>query len=107
VHTTTLGDVTETTDATQTSAGFQQLVLLTSGASTLTAPAGSELVWLNIEAGGVRYRDDGTAATRAVGALLPAGTNLFVLPADFTKLSMIIDNASTAATVNAHYYKFA
>jgi hypothetical protein len=107
VRNTLQGDVAETTDATQTIVGFQQLSLSTSAASSLTVPGGTELAWLNVEAGGVRYREDGTAATRTVGALLPAGTNIFLTPADFTKISLIVDNTSAAATVNVHYYKFA
>jgi hypothetical protein len=58
--------------------GFQQLASL--GSSTaLTVPAGARVAYISAEAQVVRFRDDGTAPTAAIGhrLLLTAGPFLY------------------------------
>jgi hypothetical protein len=80
--------------------GYQQLTSI-SASTGLTVPAGADLVVLSIEAQGVRYRDDGTAPTAAIGMLLPSGS-VFEYTGNIGALRFI--QATAGAIVNAAYY---
>lgn len=81
--------------------GYQQIV--NPGTSTaLTVPTGSRYAMLNVEgANGVRFRDDGSAPTAAIGMLLTAGTNYWYTGV-LSKVRVIAGGA--AGTVNVSYY---
>lgn len=59
--------------------GYQQILAATLAAATaLTVPAGSQYAIIqNNGTTGVRYRDDGTNPTSAIGQVLPNGQELF------------------------------
>lgn len=52
--------------------GYQQITL--SGATLLTVPVGAKLALISVSIAAVRFRDDGTAPTSAVGFPLPITT---------------------------------
>jgi hypothetical protein len=58
------------------SKGYQQITVLTAAVS-LTVPAGATGAMIVADTQAVRWRDDGTAPTAAIGMPLPAGTVLW------------------------------
>src|SRR5258706_7769093 len=89
--------------------GYQQLTM-TAAALALTVPAGATYAIITVEGSAtdtVRWRDDGTPPTSAIGnpiAVLvsPAFTAAQVFATDLTALQFI--GASTSK-VNANYYR--
>ena len=55
--------------------GYQQITVLTAS-TALTVPSGAVWALIQPEAQAVRWRDDGTAPTAAVGMPLAVGTTL-------------------------------
>lgn len=82
-------------------AGFQSIASL-AASTALTVPAGSTLALIQVETQGVRYRDDGTAPTAAIGMLLNAGDTL-EYTGDLSAIRFIEVLAS--AKLNVSYYK--
>lgn len=83
--------------------GYQQFTGTT--LVTPTVPAGVNAAIISIETNPVRYRDDGTAPTTAVGNLIPVTTS--GLPFEFTGNinQLLLFPTSTGATINIAYYK--
>jgi hypothetical protein len=54
--------------------GYQQITL--SALSSLTVPTGAQEALITVETAAVRYRDDGTAPTAAIGMPLAVGATL-------------------------------
>lgn len=80
--------------------GYQQLTSL-SAATALTVPAGARFALLKTETQPVRWRDDGTNPTAAIGMLLDVGDEFWYTGA-LKKLKVIETTAS--ATLNVAYY---
>ena len=55
--------------------GYQQIGTVTT-AQSLTVPTGATFAIIQAEAQAVRWRDDGTAPTAAIGMTIPAGGEL-------------------------------
>ena len=56
-------------------AGYQQIAGL-AGVTSLTVPPGARIAVISVSGSGVRYRDDGTAPTAALGMPIAAGGSL-------------------------------
>lgn len=69
---------------------------------TAGIPAGTVLAVISPEAQAIRYRDDGTAPTAAVGQPLAAGATLFYTARNFQSLRLIA--AVAGAVVNVTFY---
>lgn len=82
--------------------GYQQLTNLTS-ATALTVPAGARFARLRAETADVRFRDDGTAPTAAVGDLLRA-TDTAGLMYDGNLKAIQVIAAAAGAILNVSYY---
>lgn len=83
--------------------GYQQIVGA-AAATGLTVPSGATCAVVSVEAQSVRYRDDGTNPTAAVGMpILPGQTVTF--NEALSAIKFIEQAAST--TLNVNYYKFA
>jgi hypothetical protein len=83
--------------------GYQQIVAL-SAATALTVPEGATVAVIESEAQGVRWRDDGTDPTAAIGMPIPSGETL-EYSGNLAALRFIEEAAS--AKLNVSYYKIA
>ena len=81
--------------------GFQQITSL-SASTALTVPAGSIFCVFMCEAQAVRWRDDGTAPTAAIGILLPVNTP-YEYWGDLAAIRFF--EAAASAKLNVSYYK--
>lgn len=86
--------------------GYQQVAAAgTVAAFSLTVPTTRvtmpNMVRLQAETQALRYRDDGTDPTTAVGMLIPANT-FIDYDGDINKIRLI--NATAGAILNASYY---
>jgi hypothetical protein len=81
--------------------GYQQIVGLVAS-TALTLPAGAKLAVVVTEAQAVRWRDDGTAPTAAIGMSLPVGVNLEYGGPNLAAIRFIQQAAT--ATLNVSYY---
>lgn len=83
--------------------GYQQIDAATLAAATaLTIPEGCSMILIQPEAQGVRWRDDGTDPTAAVGYPLAAGGELYYTSRSPTRLRFIAQAAG--AILNVQYY---
>lgn len=82
------------------SIGYQQMSSL-STATAPTAPKGSQGCTMIAETQSVRWRDDGTSPTAAIGMLLPTNT-IFTYFGDPSKLKFIETSAS--AKLNLSFF---
>jgi hypothetical protein len=84
--------------------GYQQITSL-SASTALTVPAGATQAVIYVETQAVRYRDDGTAPTAAVGApLAVTGSGQpFVYNGTLSAIRFIEQTAS--AKINVLYYR--
>jgi hypothetical protein len=91
-----------TTAATtgRTAKGYQQIASL-AAAQTLTAPAGATFALVACEGQAVRWRDDGTAPTAAVGMELWVGQTL-IYDGPLAAISFIQEAAG--AKLNVAFY---
>lgn len=80
--------------------GYQQITNL-AASTALTVPDGTGMVLISCAGAAVRWRDDGTAPTSAVGYPLPIGGEL-VYAAAFSALRFIEQTAG--ATLDIAYY---
>jgi hypothetical protein len=80
--------------------GYQQISTLTAAVG-LTAPRGARGAIITVETQGVRWRDDGTNPTAAIGMPVAAGTT-FEYNGDVTKIKFIEQAAS--AKLNVAYF---
>ncbi len=81
--------------------GFEQITTITT-ATGITAPDGTVLAIINIEAQAVRWRDDGTAPTAAIGMNRAVG-DTFEYNGNFADLQFI--ETTVGAIINISYYK--
>lgn len=86
------------------SAGFQWINNSLNGTITgaLVIPAGAIAATISVETQNVRYRDDGTAPTSAVGILIASGT-VFDYAGPLSSLKF--NKVTTGAVLNISYYK--
>lgn len=82
--------------------GYQQFVGA-AAATSLTVPAGAVFAIITTETQAIRWRDDGTNPTSAIGYPLTAGSEL-MLTSPLGVFRFIEQAAS--ATVNVSYYGF-
>lgn len=86
-------------------AGFQQISAATLAASTaLTIPGTATFAIVQAEAGDVRWRDDGTAPTGAIGMLLEQGQSMILAGTSITN-AHFIEATGSGANLNVSYYK--
>ena len=90
-------------------AGYEQLTLSTGAATALAAvpqPSSNRifvtLAIITVEGNAVRFRDDGTDPTAAIGMPIPIG-GAYVYTGDLSKLRFIRQSA-TSAVINVLYY---
>lgn len=81
--------------------GFQTIAGA-AAATGLTVPTGSIKALISIEDQDVRWRDDGTSPTAAVGTLLQAGRQFFY-EGDLSTIELI--ELAVATEINVSYYK--
>jgi hypothetical protein len=82
--------------------GFQQLAIGTGSASGLTPPAGAFFALIQSEVANLRYRDDGTAPTAAIGMRLLSASTPQEYTGSLTALRFIAEGAG--AFLNVTYY---
>lgn len=92
-----LGDV-----RVKTPLGFAQLAVSNTSVSLPTIPAAANLAVICVESGAVRWRDDGTDPTAAVGMLLPAG-GTYEFDANLAEIEFI--RTSVDAALSISYYE--
>lgn len=86
----------------QRSLGYQQIVSATLAASTaLTVPAEAQYAVIVPDTQAVRWRDDGTAPTAAIGMPVAAGQP-FTFDGDLTTIRFI--RQAAGAILNVAYY---
>jgi len=83
--------------ASYTPLGYQQITALTAS-TALTVPRGAQGAIITAETQGVRWRDDGTAPTAAVGMPLASGAS-FEYGGDLSKIRFIEQAASAKLNV--------
>lgn len=84
------------------SLGYQQLAAGSMAAATaLTVPAGAAYAVIQVEAQAVRWRDDGTDPTAAIGMPVAVGTT-FTYEGPLARIKFI--EAAAGAILNVTYY---
>lgn len=82
--------------------GYQQITSL-SGATGLTVPSGATRAFIVVEGRAVRWRDDGTDPTPAIGMFLGVGEELdYNFVTTLTAIKFIEETAG--AVLNISYY---
>lgn len=89
-----------TKDANLEPKGYQQITALSS-ATALTVPAGARYALLKCTAQAVRWRDDGTNPTAAIGMLIDVGDEFFYA-GKLSRLRFI--EATASAVLDVSYY---
>ena len=83
--------------------GYQQIVAATlASATALTVPSRSQVAIMKVEAGALRWRDDGSDPTSAVGMLEADGAKFFYC-GDLSTFKAIRVDATTI--LNVSYYR--
>jgi hypothetical protein len=82
--------------------GFQQLSTALSAAVGLTVPTGARGALIVVETANVRWRDDGTNPTSAIGMLLVAAGDPFYYSGNLSALKFIA--ASGSPVMDVSYY---
>jgi hypothetical protein len=82
--------------------GFQQLTSLAS-ATGLSVPTGATAALITCEVASVRYRDDGTNPTAAVGMIMGPGASPLLYAGSLAAISFI--QVSAGAVLDVSYYK--
>lgn len=80
--------------------GYQQVATVTT-AQRLSVPAGATMAIIQCEGQAVRWRDDGTAPTAAIGMRLVPGQNL-EYDGDLQRVTVIEETAG--AKINISFY---
>jgi hypothetical protein len=80
----------------------QMGLAVTAAAEYLTVPMGARFAFITVEGGPVRWRDDGTPPTIALGQYVAPGS--FWYYGDLAMIQFILATA-TAATIDVSYYK--
>lgn len=87
---------------TYTALGYRQVTATGSVFTLPTPPAGTRRAIIQAEAQAIRWRDDGTAPTAAIGMTIGAGGELRYDGANMTALQMIAGVAGAIANIS--YY---
>lgn len=82
--------------------GYAQIA--TASATGFTVPDGAEIAVISVEVAAVRYRDDGTNPTTAIGMVVPTGLAPFVFFGNLAALKFINAVGASGALVNATFY---
>ena len=80
------------------------VALVTASCSTGSVPAGAVIAEICVETASVRYRDDGTAPTAAVGIIVTAGTCYSYAIIPLTAVQFIA--VSGSPVVDVAFYKY-
>src|SRR5262245_25977813 len=84
--------------------GFQTLTVSTA-AVALTIPAGADWAVLNVEAQPIRWRQDGTDPSGAVGMLVAAGATMAMCGRELNVTKFIRASTATGdAILSIHFY---
>ena len=86
----------------QLSVGGTAVALTSCSGGIPTTASGMAIVSITVEGANIRYRDDGTAPTAAVGIPLLQGQNLPYSGSNYTALSFIAQSGT--ATVDIGFY---
>ena len=89
-------------DRSKSSLGYQQITVLTASVGFASIPTGSETVLVQAEAQNVRYRDDGTDPTAAIGMILVTNTIYEFTVAQFARMRFI--EVAATAKLNISFY---
>jgi hypothetical protein len=81
--------------------GYQQ-ISTPAVATPLTVPAGANYVYIQVDTQAIRWRDDGTAPTAAIGMQVPVGGTLFYAG---TLSAFQLIQVTAGAVVNVSYYR--
>lgn len=81
--------------------GFQQITDLSSAVG-LTVPPGTTFALITCSGQAVRFRDDGTDPTDAIGVLMPTGVAAFEYSGALSAIKFI--ETASAATLEILYY---
>jgi hypothetical protein len=82
----------------------QQYGVSVVAAASLTVPAGSVAALIVVNTQPVRFTNDGTTPTAAVGVLLKVGSQMFVNSPEVLAALKFIETAATA-TIDVSYFK--
>jgi hypothetical protein len=83
--------------------GYQQISAATLATATkLTLPTGATVAVAQVDTAGVRWRDDGTAPTGAIGMQMLAGATVAFGGASLSAVQFIL--ASGSPILNVSYY---
>lgn len=93
---------TTVVDGKTTPLGYQQITDLSSAAG-LTVPAGARVARIQTEAQAVRWRDDGTNPTAAIGMRLLTTSDGLWYAGDLSTIKFIEETGS--AKLNVSYYE--
>jgi hypothetical protein len=88
-------------DSTFIVKGFQQITVTAGAVSVLTIPDDAEHIAIQVDDQNIRYRDDGSDPTTAIGILMAAGLPAEVYPGPLVKFKMIAETGT--ALVNVSY----
>lgn len=83
--------------------GYEQIN--PAAATGLTVPATAEVALIQAEGGKIRWRDDGTTPTGAIGMLVADGETL-QYNGDLDAFELIADGTAAATAVNVSYYRY-
>ena len=84
------------------SAGASQMGLTVGANTALTVPAGATLAEICVEGAGIRYRDDGSAATPSLGIPVSPGT---CFPYSGPLAALSFSALSGSPTLDVSYYR--
>ena len=84
--------------------GYQQ-ISAPAAATPLTVPAGARMALITVSGQSVRWRDDGTAPTAAIGVLLPVTTSGLPFQYSGTLTAFQVIQTAASATVDVAYYR--
>ncbi|MGJ2639728.1 hypothetical protein ACR8HR_22505 [Salmonella enterica subsp. enterica serovar Paratyphi A] len=84
--------------------GYQQITSL-AASTALTVPPGANVALIDCEAQAVRWRDDGTAPTAAIGMPMAVADAPFLFSANLSAVRFIEQTAG--AKLNVAYYRLA
>jgi hypothetical protein len=90
-----------TFEANLTPKGYEQIADVSTPAKTLTVPTGATYAKIQAVTKAVRYRDDGTDPTAAIGIQIAAGDSIWYI-GDLSALAFFEEEAS--AELNVSYY---
>jgi hypothetical protein len=84
--------------------GYQQIAAATlASATSLTVPVGARYALIQVDTASVRFRDDGTAPTAAIGVTLVNGIAPMMYTGDLATIQFIA--LSGSPVLNVSYYR--